>query len=243
VLEYAGYFQATNGDVLKDPRATIYVNDGREHLCMQSEQTYDLVTMEPQPLATAGVAGLYSREFYALVRSRLKPGDYLTQWLPAYQMPGDATRAVVRFFVDTFPSAVLLSGARSELILMGTTNPTLTVDPARVAARLEAPAVAVDLLTVDLGTLTELLGTFAASATTLTGATSQAPPVTDDQPLIEHVAHSHLVATRIPPEIFDVSRFAEFCPGCSGYSGLEHLPAYLSVLATVYGNPLFLEQT
>ena len=77
----------------------------------------------------------------------------------------------------------------------------------------------------------------------MTAATSHAPPVTDDDPLIEHVARSHLVATWIPPEIFDVSRFAEFCPGCSGYSGLEDLPAYLSVLATVYRNPLFLEQT
>ena len=35
ILASAGYFKAANGDVLRDPRVAVYVNDGRQHLQMQ----------------------------------------------------------------------------------------------------------------------------------------------------------------------------------------------------------------
>ena len=88
VLAHAGYFREVNRDVLGDPRVVVYVNDGRQHLQMQPVASYDLVTLEPPPIGYAGVAALYSEEFYELVRTRLKARGYLTQWLPAYQVPG-----------------------------------------------------------------------------------------------------------------------------------------------------------
>jgi len=35
--------------------------------------------MEPPPITHAGVTSLYSRDFYELVRTRLKPKGYVTQ--------------------------------------------------------------------------------------------------------------------------------------------------------------------
>ena len=103
VLEQANYFRAANGDVLKSPRVQVYVNDGRQHLAMQPAGSYDLITLEPPPIAHAGVGALYSREFYDLARSRLKPGGYISQWLPAYQVSAATTLAMVRSFIDIFP--------------------------------------------------------------------------------------------------------------------------------------------
>src|SRR5439155_9332772 len=77
VLEHAGYFAGANRDVLTDPRVTVYVNDGRHHLQMQRPGSYDLITLEPPPIGYAGVASLYSTEFYALARAKLKPDGYL----------------------------------------------------------------------------------------------------------------------------------------------------------------------
>ena len=135
VLEHAGYFRDANGGVLDDRRVTVYVNDGRQHLQMQPHAVYDLVTLEPPPIAHAGVAALYSREFYALVRSRLKAGGYLSQWLPAYQVPAETSLAMVRAFIDVFPQSVLLSGMHSEFLLVGTTADRIEIDPDRLAAR------------------------------------------------------------------------------------------------------------
>ena len=119
ILEHAGLFNEFNRDVLSDPRVAVYVNDGRHHLQMQPPASYDLITLEPPPIGYAGVAALYSTEFYALARSRLKPGGYLSQWLPAYQVPAPVTLAMVRAFVDVFPQTVLISGAEADLLLLG----------------------------------------------------------------------------------------------------------------------------
>jgi spermidine synthase len=54
---------------------------------MQAPASYDLITLEPPPIGYAGVASLYSEEFYALARSRLKPRGFVSQWLPSYQVP------------------------------------------------------------------------------------------------------------------------------------------------------------
>ena len=74
ILAHAAYFRDGNRDVLTDPRLSVHINDGRQHLQMQPAGTYDLITLEPPPIAYAGVGALYSREFYALARSRLEGG-------------------------------------------------------------------------------------------------------------------------------------------------------------------------
>ena len=242
VLEQAPWFRATNHDVLADPRVSVFVNDGRHHLLMTPPGTYDLVTLEPPPIAFAGVSSLYSREFYALARSRLRPGGYLTQWLPGYQLGGDAVLSMVRAFLDVFPETVLLSGDADELILMGTTGPTLALDPLTLARRLrERPAVQADLDSLDLGTLTELAGTFAASRATLDAATAGVPALVDDRPSIEHVRLSRLgtlAADRMPASLFDVSHLDAFCPSC--LATLPDLAPYLRVLGRVYAGDWFL---
>ena len=74
VLEQAHHFRDANHDVLRNAKVSVYVNDGRQHLRTNPPGSYDLITLEPPPIAYAGVAALYSREFYDLARSRLTAG-------------------------------------------------------------------------------------------------------------------------------------------------------------------------
>lgn len=215
ILDHAGYFARWNGGVLDRPGVSVYLNDGRQHLRMQPPATYDLITLEPPPIEQAGVGALYSREFYALARTRLKPGGYLSQWLPAYQVPAETTLSMVRAFVEVFPQAVLLSGVDAHLILMGVNGPRITIDPVSVAARLRAaPAVQADLSQVYLGNLTELIGTFVASGDALAAASRSSAPVTDDRPRQEYAVRSRLKDIRMPEAIFAVAGIAEWCPAC-----------------------------
>jgi spermidine synthase len=239
VLEHAPFFAATNGSVLEDPRTAVFVDDGRHHLLLSAPGSFDLVTLEPPPLAFAGVAALYSREFYELARSRLRTGGYLTQWLPAYQVPGEVTLALVRAFVDVFPEAVLLSGDDNELILMGTTGPSIRMDLDAIQRRLAArPKVAADLGHVDLGDPTELVGMFAASASTLRAATRGVAPMIDDRPVLEYSRRSRLGSMRMPPAIFDTSRVEEVWPGA--LSRVPRLADYLRVRGAIYASDRFL---
>src|SRR5205814_8391598 len=103
-------------------------------LLMQPAASYDLIALEPPPIAYAGVSALYSREFYALARARLKPKGFISQWLPAYQVPTATTLAMIRAFVEIFPQAVLISGAEADLVLIGAMDSRIEIDPARLAA-------------------------------------------------------------------------------------------------------------
>ncbi len=244
VLAHASYFAATNGRVLLNPNVTVFVNDGRQHLKMRPPQTFDLITLEPPPIAFAGVGSLYSREFYELARSRLRPGAYVTQWLPLSQVPPATALSMVRAFIDVFPQAVLLSGWMDELILMGRNGGPPAIDPARVEARLAAaPRLREELARIQLGTLTELVGTFVAAADTLSAATEPYPPATDDYPIQEYAGAAqpldHLVLTRL----FDPSRAPSWCPAClvdgRPRRGLEGLPRHLALLAGIYRDPAF----
>ena len=244
ILEHADYFRDANHRILGDPHVSVYVNDGRQHLRIQPPGTYDLITLEPPPIAHAGVAALYSRDFYQLARSRLKPGGYLSQWLPAYQVPAETSLAMVRAFLDAFPQSVLLSGMQAELLLLGTTAPRIEIDPDRIARALERPsAVREDLRRVDLDTVTRIVGTFVGSAETLARATATSSGVTDDRPLQEYGVRSALstAVQGVPASLFDVRAVATWCPRC--FSGDSPVPAaagldvYLTLLDEAYRSP------
>ncbi len=243
VLEHAGYFAATNHDVLQDPRVRVFVNDGRHHLRMQPEGRYDLVTLEPPPIGFAGVSALYTREFYALVRSRLAPGGALTQWLPGLQVDAPAALALVRAFLEVFPEAVLLNGFGTHMILLGRRDAPPELPLPTLLANLEAePGVRASLAEVAMAQPAELVGSFAAGPDTLEAATRGVAPVTDDRPLLEYSVRSILRHTRQPPELFDPAGARAWCPACLAPDapGLEHLAGHLAVMAAYYRSPAFL---
>jgi spermidine synthase len=240
VIDHAGYFSSVNRDVLNDPRVVVYVNDGRHHLQMRPPVTYDLITLEPPPISYAGVAALYSREFYALARTRLKPDGFISQWLPAYQVPAETTLAMVRAFVEVFPQAVLVSGAEADLLLIGTSGSSVRIDPGQLAAALaNRPAVQLDLQRLALGGVREIVGTFVGSAQTLEQATRDISPVTDDRPIQEYGVRSLLDSGEaVPASVVDLRQVASWCPGCfvdgRPVPLVEGLDLYLALVARAY---------
>lgn len=244
ILEHAEYFRATNQGALEDSRVSVFVNDGRQHLRMMPESSYDLVTLEPPPITFAGVSALYSMEFYELVRSRLTPHGFATQWLPIYQVPSQAARGLVRAFIDVFPDAVLLSGNRAELILMGTKSGALPpLSPRHLQERLDADApLRRDLLGIDLGHLTELAGMFVADPEVLRQFAASVPALSDDRPLLEYARRSPLLFVRLPGSLFQPRRLGAWCPSCLADDRhlLPDLPDYVELLERLYSDPDFL---
>jgi len=242
ILASSGYFKETNGDVLRDPRVAVYVNDGRQHLQMRPPGSYDLITLEPPPIGYAGVAALYSSEFYSLARSRLKPRGYVSQWLPAYQVPGATTLAMVRAFIDVFPQAVLISGAEADLLLLGVNDSGIAIDPVRIDAALSrAPAVKADLTRVDLGSVREIVGTFVGSAQRLADATRDSAPVSDDRPIQEYGVASLLdFGEAVPSSVVDLAQVDAWCPKCFADGRPVPLAAgldlYLALLGRAYAS-------
>ncbi|MCH9023467.1 MAG: hypothetical protein IID32_11995, partial [Planctomycetes bacterium] len=70
VLSLAHWFTKWNHDVLKKSNIQITVQDARNFI-QWTPNRYDVITLEPMSPVQAGVANLYSREFYQNSRYRL----------------------------------------------------------------------------------------------------------------------------------------------------------------------------
>jgi hypothetical protein len=155
-------------------------------------------------------------------------------------------RSVVATFLAVFPDAVLLSGDRAELILVGVKGTGTKLDLDLLKKTLAArPVVAADLAAVSLGSLSELVGTFAGGSDALRRATNGVPLITDDQPLMEYQTAIFAPRRRIPRELFDTKELGRFCPDCgrlgSRPAKLATLDGHLEVLQKVYESDTFLE--
>jgi tetratricopeptide (TPR) repeat protein len=124
---------------------------------------------------------------------------------------------MVKAFVDVFPQAALLSGYSTELVLIGTRSPGLVLDLDRVEQKIkDDPRIAADLVHIEMGSLTELVGTFVGGPETLRRATLGAQPLTDDRPgleysLLDFVSGKGII---IPSSLFELTGLPEFCPKC-----------------------------
>jgi spermidine synthase len=102
VFRAAPYFESNHG-VLDDPIVHARVMDGRAFLRRAVGRSYDLITLEPMAPYFAGTNNLYSREFYALMRTRLSPGGVVAQWVPFHLLSPEDMAAVVATFHEAFP--------------------------------------------------------------------------------------------------------------------------------------------
>ena len=94
------YFHPDAPQVLKSALGRVIVDDGRRYL-ERTDATYDLITIDPPPpLTSAGSSLLYSKEFYAIAKRKLKPGGILAQWLPGEnaEIRVAVTRAIQQSF-------------------------------------------------------------------------------------------------------------------------------------------------
>ncbi|MCP3904897.1 MAG: hypothetical protein GY715_14830 [Planctomycetes bacterium] len=105
VFEMAPLFETNNG-VLDAPHVNPVVMDGRAWL-RRTNRRYDVITLEPMPPNFAGVNSLYSREFYEIAASRLKPGGIVAQWLPFHLVEREHSVAIAATFLAVFPDSVL----------------------------------------------------------------------------------------------------------------------------------------
>jgi spermidine synthase len=95
------YFHADAPQLLQSPQGHIIVDDGRRYL-ERTQESYDVITIDPPPpVEAAGSSLLYSKEFYAAAKRRLRPGGIVAQWLPE----GDPAvlAAVAKAIRESFP--------------------------------------------------------------------------------------------------------------------------------------------
>jgi len=109
-----------------DRRIKHLVADGRASI-MNHAAKYDVIEADALFPFSAFSGNLYSVEFFALVKKRLKPGGLAVTWAP--------TTRVLQTFVKIFPHVLFISEAS---LLMGSEDP-ISFDGSLMSERLLSP--------------------------------------------------------------------------------------------------------
>jgi spermidine synthase len=134
------YYHPDADQVLASPNAHVVIDDGRRYL-ERSPQLYDAIIIDPPPpVQTAGSSLLYSQDFYAVARTRLRSGGILQQWLPEGDNADQS--AVARALKDSFPYVRVYHSVEHggwHYLASESAIPLRTPDD--LVARMPAPAV------------------------------------------------------------------------------------------------------
>ena len=183
VVDASRFFEAENHRALADPRTRLVVGDGRTHL-MLGRQSYDVIVSEPSNPWMAGIASLFTREFFEGARERLAPGGVLCQWAHTYDISNRDLKSIVATFLSVFPNGTLWLVGDADVLLVGSTEP-LDERIGSMAAAMQRPGVAADLATVGVKSPFAVTTLFISQGDALRAWAAGEPLQTDDRSALE----------------------------------------------------------
>jgi spermidine synthase len=184
VFRFAKYFAPLNKNFPENPKVHKVVADGRHYL-LTTRETFDVITLEPPPPHDAGIVNLYTEEFYALAKTKMREGAILAQWAPLDMPRGVLPKMIIKAMLAQFRHVSLWLPNRMEGIVIGSDTP-LQIDPGLLAQRMSMAKVAKDLDEIGIRSPEHFLGTFVAADQALSAYVSDVPTITDDLPRIEY---------------------------------------------------------
>ena len=194
VVEASRRFDAHNGRPLEDARTRLIVGDARTHLALRGAglARYDVIISEPSNPWMAGVAALFTREFFETAGAQLAPGGIMCQWAHTYDISDADLRSIVATFRGVFSDTTLWLVGDADLLLIGRLE--AQGDPATaIAAGFERTSAAADAATVGMSSAFAVLSLFAGDSQAAARYAGNAPEETDDRLRLEFSGPRSLV--------------------------------------------------
>lgn len=185
VLSLAHWFTKWNHDVLKKSNIEITIQDARNFI-QWTPNRYDVITLEPMSPVQAGVANLYSREFYQLSRDRLNPDGIMMQWLPLHLVGPAEARAIIKTFQEAFPYTSVWNSFLTRIVLLVGSNSEVKLDKIRFEKIMLNPDLKEAARQIGIHSFADIMDFFLADGKDVKGMTGEAPEITDDFPALEH---------------------------------------------------------
>ena len=122
VLQVAKDCAAVNHDALANPKLHVRLGDAREVL-LTTREKYDVVVSEPSNPYRAGVAGLFTREYYRSIDRCLQPGGMFLQWVQAYEIDDRTLQIFYRTLGSVFSNIQSWQTTDGDLLLLASHQP------------------------------------------------------------------------------------------------------------------------
>jgi spermidine synthase len=183
VVESSEFFNNVNRNVLKDPRVNMIVNDGRNFLASTGRK-YDAIISEPSNIWLAGIANLFSSDFYRICKQRLNPGGYMCQWSHIYYMFPEDVKTVVNTFRSEFPHVTVWFSTIGDILMIGSLE-ELKIDYLQLAKNFNIPGVHEDLQRLSVREPLALLSSYLLDEDAVARFTAGSRINSDNHPILE----------------------------------------------------------
>jgi spermidine synthase len=196
VLEAAdAYFAEVSHRPAADRRVHRFLGDGRSVL-LASDRRYDVIVSEPSNPWIAGVASLFTADFYAAARRRLAPGGVFCQWAQLYELGPARVKMIYRTFAGAFRHVYAFTPGdeTTDTILLGSDAP-LRLDLSALRRTMARPALAAELARADVAAPEQLVASLMLGPGEIASFTAGAELNTDDNARLEHTAPRDLLAS------------------------------------------------
>ena len=185
VVDVGDYFASVNRDAMDNPKHKTSVADAREVL-LTTREKYDLIFSEPSNPYRAGIASLYTREFYRSAAERLEPGGIFIQWMQMYAVDETTIQTIFATLSTTFPHIEAWTTTHGDVVLTASKQP-IVFDVERIRQRLaQEPHRSAAHLSWRAESVESILGYFLANENVAKAMAAQAKELnTDDRVVIE----------------------------------------------------------
>jgi spermidine synthase len=240
ILDVARMCGPVNHDAMDNPRVHVTTGDAREVL-MASRERYDLVFSEPSNPYRAGIASLFTREFYDSVAQRLEPDGLFLQFLQAYDVDESTISEVVATLASVLPDVQIWQTHQTDLLLVASRKP-LRLDAATLRARIREEPFATALQGAwRAAALEDVLARFVAGPALAADLRERGPGLnTDDRNVVEFSFARSLAR----PQPFDVDRLRRAAedlgaarPAIAGTIDWDRVTRQRVAIYTVAGTP------
>ena len=183
VINAGKMFADQNHDVLSNPKVNFVIQDGRNHL-LTTHKFYDVITSEPPPPRTAFTVNLYTREYYELQKSKLKPGGISAQWIPLHSQGEEEVAMHFKTFQSVFPYTMGWLSVANEILIIGSDQP-IKIDFNKLNERLQEPEIKKALKDIEIPDIFSFLSNIWLLNEQVVKLGEGYPLITDNHPAIE----------------------------------------------------------
>lgn len=190
------FFGSFNNEPDKNPKVRRLLGDGRNVL-LAGGKSYDVIVSEPSNPWIAGVATLFTREFYQLAKKHLKPDGVFCQWAQLYELGPRNVKMIYRTFSESFKYVYAFTPGdeTTDTILLGSDRP-LTMNLAALRDAMQSSDVLrAELKRGEISVAEDLVASLLLGPSEVASFTAGASINTDDNAKLEYAAPHDLLAS------------------------------------------------
>lgn len=134
ILDVAKACAPANEAALQNPKVKVHMGDARELLALVPDK-YDVVFSEPSNPYRAGIASLYTQEYYRQVQGRMTDDGVFLQWVQGYETDARTIRIIASTLQSIFPEVEIWELEVNDLLFVASNKPR-KYDAAKMRSRL-----------------------------------------------------------------------------------------------------------